>query len=110
MAPLSSSILPTSILSTSVLLPPILLPAPLSLVPPLGTGHAPSAFSGPMREIPQLVGGPGGSGGRGAARSGVPLFLAAVLVAAALLVAPERPHDQEAICQRHRGELACRVW
>ena len=38
------------------------------------------------------------------------MFLAAVLVAAALLVAPERPHDQEAICQRHRGELACRVW
>lgn len=49
-------------------------------------------------------------GGRVGARSGVPLFLAAVLVAAAMLVAPERPHDQEAICHRHRGEVACRVW
>lgn len=105
MAPLSSHTLPSS-----PLLSPILLPAPLSLVPPVGTVHATSWSSRPTREIPQLAGGPGGSGGRGAARSGVPLFLAAVLVAAALLVAPERPHDQEAICQRHRGELACRVW
>lgn len=40
----------------------------------------------------------------------VPLVLAMVLVAVALVVAPEQPHDQEAICQRHSGEAACRVW
>jgi len=41
---------------------------------------------------------------------GVPLVLAALLVTVALLVAPERPEAQEAICQRHAGVEACRVW
>jgi len=40
----------------------------------------------------------------------VPLVLAVVLVAVALVVAPEQPNDQEAICQRQSGEAACRVW
>ena len=40
----------------------------------------------------------------------VPLLLAAVLCLVALLVAPEQPRDQEAICQRHNGVEACRVW
>jgi len=44
------------------------------------------------------------------ARVGVPLALAAVLWCVALLVAPEQPRDQEAICQRHNGVAACRVW
>ena len=44
------------------------------------------------------------------ARVGVPLALAAVLLCLALLVAPEQPRDQEAICQRHNGVAACRVW
>jgi hypothetical protein len=39
-----------------------------------------------------------------------PLLLAAVLCLMAVLVAPEQPHDQEAICQRHNGAAACRVW
>jgi len=39
-----------------------------------------------------------------------PLLLATVLVLAAHLLAPERPWDQEAICQRHNGVEACRVW
>jgi hypothetical protein len=43
-------------------------------------------------------------------RPAIPLALAAVLLMMALLVAPERPRDQEAICQRHNGEAACRVW
>ena len=44
--------------------------------------------------------------------AGVPLAggLIAVLVLLALVVAPERPWDQEAICQRHAGVEACRVW
>lgn len=41
---------------------------------------------------------------------GMPLLLVAVLCVLALLVAPERPQDQEAICQRHKGVEACRVW
>lgn len=40
----------------------------------------------------------------------VPLLLTAALVLMAVLVAPERPGDQEAICQRHNGVAACRVW
>jgi hypothetical protein len=36
--------------------------------------------------------------------------VAAVLLVLAMVVAPEDPKDQEAICQRHRGEVACRVW
>jgi hypothetical protein len=39
-----------------------------------------------------------------------PLLLASLLVLAAHLLAPERPWDQEAICQRHNGVEACRVW
>jgi hypothetical protein len=40
----------------------------------------------------------------------VPLILAGFLVLLAVLLAPERPDDQAAICQRQAGELACRVW
>ncbi|MCS5700910.1 hypothetical protein NZK32_17860 [Cyanobium sp. FGCU-52] len=40
----------------------------------------------------------------------VPLLLTAALVLMAVLLAPERPGDQEAICQRHNGVAACRVW
>jgi hypothetical protein len=39
-----------------------------------------------------------------------PLLLAAVLCLLAVLVAPEQPQDQEAICHRHNGAAACRVW
>lgn len=41
---------------------------------------------------------------------GIPLLLLAVWLSAAALVAPEQPLDQEAICQRHNGAAACRVW
>lgn len=40
----------------------------------------------------------------------VPAALAGLLLLAATVVAPERPQDQEAICQRHNGVDACRVW
>ncbi|MBM5826968.1 MAG: hypothetical protein FJ050_02765 [Cyanobacteria bacterium M_surface_7_m2_040] len=39
-----------------------------------------------------------------------PALLAVVLSLAAVLIAPEQPHDQAAICQRHNGAAACRVW
>jgi hypothetical protein len=32
------------------------------------------------------------------------------VLAAALWMAPEAPQDQAAICQRHNGAAACRVW
>jgi hypothetical protein len=40
----------------------------------------------------------------------LPVVLVGVLVLLAVLVAPERPLDQAAICQRHAGPVACRVW
>ncbi len=40
----------------------------------------------------------------------IPAALAALLALAATVVAPESPQDQEAICQRHNGVEACRVW
>ncbi|MCP9808089.1 serine protease inhibitor [Cyanobium sp. HWJ4-Hawea] len=39
-----------------------------------------------------------------------PALLAAVLCLVAVVVAPERPGDQAAICQRHNGVDACKVW
>jgi hypothetical protein len=45
-----------------------------------------------------------------AAMPTVPLVLVGLLVLLAVLVAPERPLDQAAICQRHAGPEACRVW
>ena len=40
----------------------------------------------------------------------VSALVVALLILVALLLAPERPRDQEAICQRHNGVAACRVW
>lgn len=47
---------------------------------------------------------------RPAAGCAWPLVLAALLMGLAAIAAPERPQDQEAICQRQSGEAACRVW
>ncbi|MCP9865032.1 serine protease inhibitor [Cyanobium sp. Cruz-8D1] len=43
-------------------------------------------------------------------RAATPLLLAVGLVLGAVLLAPEQPRDQEAICHRHNGVEACRVW
>jgi hypothetical protein len=43
-------------------------------------------------------------------RTLVPALSVGMLLAAALLMAPEAPQDQAAICQRHNGVAACRVW
>jgi hypothetical protein len=50
------------------------------------------------------------AGGRHGGAVGVPLALAGLLFGVAVLVAPEQPVAQEAICHRHNGEAACRVW
>ncbi len=39
-----------------------------------------------------------------------PLVLVAALLVMAFALAPEAPQDQAAICQRHNGPAACRVW
>jgi hypothetical protein len=38
------------------------------------------------------------------------LLVVGLLVLLAATLAPERPQDQAAICQRHNGPVACRVW
>jgi hypothetical protein len=39
-----------------------------------------------------------------------PVGAVCLLLAVALWMAPEAPQDQAAICQRHNGVAACRVW
>jgi hypothetical protein len=50
--------------------------------------------------------------GRRLRRNGglAPALAVGMLLAAALWMAPEAPQDQAAICQRHNGVAACRVW
>lgn len=43
-------------------------------------------------------------------RAFAPLLLAVGLMLGAVVLAPEQPLDQEAICHRHNGVEACRVW
>jgi hypothetical protein len=40
----------------------------------------------------------------------IPAVLVALLLGVAAVAAPEAPQDQAAICQRHNGPVACRVW
>jgi len=71
---------------------------PVGLAPPLPISR-PIASGGPSRLdcMPR-------------ARATTPLLLAVGLVLGAVLLAPEQPRDQEAICHRHNGVEACRVW
>ena len=73
------------------------VPAPLSS--PLSTRPV-SGRSRPLKSTRHLS----AHGGQGAGG------LAVLLLLLAVLVAPERPQVQEAICQRHNGAEACRVW
>ena len=66
----------------------------------------------PAKVQPQLA---AGAGRLGAAALPPPLGLPTLLVVGLLVLlaatlAPERPQDQAAICQRHNGPVACRVW
>ncbi len=52
---------------------------------------------------------------RGQRRWPTPALIMAMLLAPTLMLlaataAPEQPHSQEAICQRHHGVEACAVW
>ena len=108
---MAASLLFTSRLSTSA------LPADWTL-------RGPACGSGGSTRPASVLGEPvplrGGHGLRVAAPArgvalesalpALPLVLVGVLVLLAVLVAPERPRDQAAICQRHAGPVACRVW
>ncbi|MEB3166479.1 MAG: hypothetical protein VKO65_07390 [Cyanobacteriota bacterium] len=82
--------------------PPLLLPV----------DWVPAASGGPVTALSPAWGSRPGreSQRRGALSPLIPLLFTATLLLAATLVAPERPADQEAICQRHNGAAACRVW
>ncbi|MEA5413418.1 hypothetical protein VB737_16765 [Synechococcus sp. BA-120 BA3] len=78
----------------------------------LPVGLAPSR---PLcRSVERALGQPlAGRGHRAPARrhrAAAPLLLAVGLVLGAVVLAPEQPLDQEAICHRHNGVEACRVW
>ena len=53
---------------------------------------------------------PGAARSRPLKSARFPAALAMLLLVVAVVVAPERPQVQEAICQRHNGVEACRVW
>lgn len=83
---------------------------------PEGSGHSPRPGAGPAKASPQRVvrrgrhSVPPGAVAILPAIPSLSLVLAGVLVLLAVLTAPERPLDQAAICQRHAGPEACRVW
>ncbi len=81
-----------------------------SFQPSLPVGLAPALTTGRPLRRPIVSGGfsPLASMPRG--RATPPLLLAVGLVLGAVLLAPEQPRDQEAICHRHNGVEACRVW
>jgi hypothetical protein len=105
---MAASLLFTSRLSTSA------LPADWTLRGPAGGSTRPASVLGepvPLRVGQGLrVAAPARGVALESAMPTLPLVLVGVLVLLAVLVAPERPRDQAAICQRHAGPVACRVW
>lgn len=103
-----------SMLLSPTLFPSTLLRSPVTLAPSgslLPAAHAGARWPSPgARRVRAATVGSSPQRRVGGSGSAVPFLLASVLVAVALLLAPERPHDQEAICHRHSGEVACRVW
>ena len=104
---MAASLLFTSRLSSRA------LPAAWTLPGPAGSTRPASALgaAGPQRVGRGLrAAAPAREMAPESAMPTLPLVLVGVLVLLALLVAPERPRDQAAICQRHAGPVACRVW
>ena len=108
---MAASLLFTSRLSSRA------LPAAWTLRGPAsGAGGSTRPDSGLSVAVPQRVGrglraaAPAREVAPESAMPTLPMVVVLVLVLLAVLVAPERPLDQAAICQRHAGPVACRVW
>ena len=71
---------------------------------------APSGATGPAAAPPRARRKRRRPADREGAAPGASLWIALLLLVLAVVVAPEDPKDQEAICHRHSGEVACRVW
>ncbi len=85
--------------------------APRRLAPPLLSLPSPDLFrASPVLRGQSRLMGREALGGQVPAVPALPLALAGLLVLLAVLLAPEQPRHQEAICQRHAGVEACRVW
>lgn len=71
---------------------------------------AASCFSTP-RLLPASLGRPGRVRAWSLPRAlgALPLLVGALVLTAAL-VAPEQPEQLAAVCERHNGPAACRVW
>lgn len=94
---------------------PLLLPSAAAALPPLPNGDVPHSLKLYRRPAAAASAGDDStavrwSGWGPVSGSGAALGLAGVLFLLAVLVAPEQPLDQEAICHRHNGVAACRVW
>lgn len=108
---MAASLLFTSRLSSRAL--PAAWSSPGLACGSFGSTHPASGLSqaGPRRVVRSLQGGrPAGAVAPESALPTLPLVLVGMLVLLAVLVAPEQPLDQAAICQRHAGPVACRVW
>jgi hypothetical protein len=108
---MAASLLFTSRLSSRAL--PAAWSSPGSACASFGSTRPASGLSQavPRRVVRSLrAGTPAGAVAPESALPTLPLVLVGVLVLLAVLVAPERPLDQAAICQRHAGPVACRVW
>jgi hypothetical protein len=99
----------------SCLSTPCALPLPSAVVGPGSAVHAgPPGLAARMPRSWRL---PGAGRRRCLRAQGWPspalllsLVLAPTLLLVAAVAAPEQPQSQEAICQRHHGVEACRVW
>ncbi|MEA5417112.1 hypothetical protein [Synechococcus sp. BA-132 BA5] len=81
-----------------------------SFGPSLPVDLAPLLPAHPRLSRPLRSGGRIRPGSVSRSRAATPLLLAVGLLLGAVWLAPEQPRDQEAICHRHNGVEACRVW
>jgi len=109
------STLVPSVFTPTAFVPATFAPAPFAPAPAARRGRSgPGVVSARHRSRAARVQLTAGPRNRFAShwqrQAAAPALLAAVLLLVAGIAAPERPADQAAICQRHNGVDACRVW